>query len=541
MPIFSKGVYSLNSKKNAKTLDVKTDIRFSDKIEDPKVIDSNGRINIISSENLDMSTVSDGIKLHKLKPDGKLEDVNIKINVDKDSPSVLYINKSGTISEGEAYKLSITSKLKSINGTSLKEEFKGYFAVDYSFNLGLDGISDLNNERTLIICISDLHLGANDDYAELTQNREALVNFLEHVKISPNVGELVIVGDLIDEWFIPMHLDTFNGKTQQDFTKAVASNNKVVIDAFNNIIKDGKIKVTYVPGNHDLLINSEDIQSIMPGISEARDVRGLGAYTPPDLPEVIIEHGHRYNFYCAPDYSNQSLTQTDTILPPGYFFTRMATSSVMQGRPELDVTFPPVHKNELGEIQFLYFLYWNVWKGLITDFPVKEGMDAKVINTNIDGFNQFYAINDVLPYQNSEDGYIDVNLYNGIIETWDERQNKNLVPVKIPTNEAVLKGAFASHLDDQSGLQFFNNPDSDKKIVIFGHSHEARVITSFNEKQDKQVYVNSGTWIDKNKCTMTFVAIIPPKSEDSTPTFVNLYQYTPNGNIKKLNSQALEI
>lgn len=531
----------MNSKKIVKTLNVKIDIPFSEKKEDPLVIDPEGRINILFSEDVDMNTVPDGIKLYKIKSDGKQEDLNVEINVDNNSPSVLYMNKSESISEGESYKLSVTSKVKSINGTSLKEEFTNFFAVDYSFNLQAEGISTLNNERTLIICISDLHLGANDSYAELTQNREALVNFLEHVKISPNVKELVIAGDLIDEWFIPMHLDTFNGKTQMEFTKAVASNNKPVMDAFNDIIKDGKVKVTYVPGNHDLLINSEDIQSILPGISEARDVRGLGSYIPPDFPELIIEHGHRYNFYCAPDYSNQSLTQTDTILPPGYFFTRMATSSVVQGRPQIDVTFPPVHKNELGEIQFLYFLYWNVWKGLITDFPVKEGMDAKVINTQIDGFTEFYAINDVLPYQNSEDDYIDVNLYNGIIETWTQRQDKNLVQVKIPTNEAVLKGAFASHLDDQSCVQFFNNPGSDKKIVIFGHSHEARVITSYNEKQEKQVYVNSGTWIDKNKCTMTFVAIIPPKSKDSTLTYVNLYQYTQSGNIKKLKSEALQI
>lgn len=523
-----------------KSLNVEMNIPFSDKVENPSVIDSTERIKLVFSEDLDTGTIKDGIKLYKVKFDGKKQAVDFKIDMGENSLSVLYINKSEAISEGEEYKLSITDKVQSVSGSSLKEEFATYFAVDYSFNLTSEGISDLNNQRTLIICISDLHLGANDAYAELTTNRDALVNFLEHIRNSPNVKELVIAGDLIDEWFIPMHLDTFNGKTQLDFTKAVASNNKPVFDAFNNIIKDGKVKVTYVPGNHDLLIDSEDIQSIMPGICETRDVRGLGAYTPSDFPELVIEHGHRYNFYCAPDYSNQSLTQTDSILPPGYFFTRMATSSVIQGRPKLNVTFPSVEKNELGEDQFNYFLYWNVWKGLINDFPVEEGLDKKAINTGIDGFSEFYAINDFLPYQNSEDDYIDVNLYKGIIETWDERQSNNLVSVKIPTNEAVLKGAFASHLDEQSGVQFFNNPDSDKRIVIFGHSHEARVITSFNETGEKQVYVNSGTWIDKNQCTMTFVAVIPPKSKDSAPAYVNLYQYTAEGDIKNLESQALK-
>jgi UDP-2,3-diacylglucosamine pyrophosphatase LpxH len=532
----------LNSKEIVKPLlNIETNIPLSDKIEDPSIIDPTGKLNIIFSENLDMNTISDGIKLYKVKSNGKEIEEDIIIGSDENSASVFYISKSDNtdFTEGEEYKLHITGEVKSVSGASLKEEFINYFAVDYSFNLNSKGILDLNNQRTLILCISDLHLGANDSYAEINRNRDALVKFLDQVRTSPNVKDLIIAGDLIDEWFIPMNLDTFNGKTQLDFVKAVAVNNKPVIDAFNRIIKEGIIKVTYVPGNHDLLIDSEDIQSIMPGIFEARDVKGLGAFTPVDFPEIVIEHGHRYNFYCAPDFSNRSITQTDSILPPGYFFTRMATSSVIQGRPEKDSEIPSVSKNELGNVQYLYFLYWNVWKGLITSFPVKEGIDERVINTGIDGLNDFYAIRDFLPYQDPESGYIDVKLHKGIIESWDERQNNNLVPVKIPTEEAVLKGAFASHLDDQSAVQYFNNPDSRKRIVVFGHSHEARVITSFNEKQEKNVYVNSGTWIDKNECTMTFVVIIPQKSEDSAPAYVNLYQYSQSGDIKKLDSEVL--
>ncbi len=304
-----------------------------------------------------------------------------------------------------------------------------------------EGIPDLNDERSLILIISDLHLGADDTYTETKQNRDASVNFLKQVRYSSEVKELVIAGDLIDEWFIPMQVDTFNGKTQRDFVKVVAENNKSIFNALNDIIKDGNIKVTYVPGNHDILINSGDIQSILPGISEARDVKGLGAYVPPDFPELIIEHGHRYNFFCAPDFSNRPITHTESILPPGYFFTRMATSSVIEGRPENNVKLPVVYKNELGAEQLGYFLYWNVWKELITEFPVNEGIEEKVINTGIDGLTDFYAINDFLPYQDPETCYIDVNLHKGIIENWDERQDANLVPVKIPLEEAVLKAA----------------------------------------------------------------------------------------------------
>jgi UDP-2,3-diacylglucosamine pyrophosphatase LpxH len=490
---------------------------------------------------VDKKTIKDGIKLFKVRSDGKEIETDFEIAFNYNSPNILVINKSGkSLSKGEEYKLLISNKLKSINGTSLKEEFITYFAIDYMFNLENNGIPELNNDRSIIIVISDLHLGANDIYSEITQNRAVLVKFLKQVRLSPHIKELIIAGDLIDEWFIPMHVDTFNGKNQRDFVKDVAANNKPVIDAFNDIIKDENIKVTYIPGNHDILIDSGDIQNILPGISEARDVKGLGAYTPPDFPEMIIEHGHRYNFFCAPDFSNRHITRTDSILPPGYFFTRMATSSVMEGRPEKDVFLPVVQKNELGDDQFGYFLYWNIWKSLIQDFPLNEGLDENILKTGLDGLTSFYSINDFLPYQDSETGYIDVKLHKGIIESWDERQDNNLVPIKIPLQEAVLKAATADHLDDQSRVQFFENPDSNKRIVIFGHTHEARVITSLNDKGKKQIYVNSGTWIDKNKCTMTFVVIKPPNNEESAPIFVDLYQYSSKKGIKKLESQIIK-
>jgi UDP-2,3-diacylglucosamine pyrophosphatase LpxH len=411
--------------------------------------------------------------------------------------------------------------------------------VESDINEDVKSIEVVEGERSWIVCISDLHLGADDTYSELTKNRDALIDFLNWVRFSPNIKELVIAGDLLDEWFVPMHLDTFKGKTQMDFVKNVASNNKPVIDAFNDIINDGQIRLTYVPGNHDILITAEEIEAILPGINQARDVRGLGAYSPDYLPELVIEHGHRYNFFCAPDHSNRTVTQTDSILPTGYFFTRMATSSVVQGRPKIDMNIPIVTENELGEEQYLYYLYYKAWEKLINVFPVNEGINEPAIHTGIDGFTNSYAIKDVLPYQDPENNYINVNLYKGIVESWEERQANNLVPILIPTEEAILKAALSSHLDDQSANQFFINPNSNKRIVIFGHTHDARLITSYNENMDANVYVNSGTWIDSKDLTMTFVVVIPPKDDKSNKGYVGLYQYADEGKISKLDSQII--
>ena len=128
----------MNSKEIVKSLlNVETDIPLSDKIEDPSIIDPTGKLNIVFSENLDMNTVSDGIKLYKVESNGKEIEEDIIISSDENSTSVLSICKSDNtdFTEGEEYKLHITGEVKSVSGTSLKEEFTNYFAVDYSFNL----------------------------------------------------------------------------------------------------------------------------------------------------------------------------------------------------------------------------------------------------------------------------------------------------------------------------------------------------------------------------------------------------------------------
>lgn len=219
--------------------------------------------------------------------------------------------------------------------------------IKYKFNptktLSIEPFASENNKRDLVVVISDLHLGADLAYAELKDNGKPLENFLEKVKVSPNIKELVIAGDLVDEWFVPATIDTYQGKDQASFVKRIAETNKAVFDAFNRIIKEGNIKVTYVPGNHDLTVTAEQIESVLPGISQARDdVQGLGTYSPADLPQIAIEHGHRYNFFCAPDpISNQSVAP-GTIMPPRYFFTRIAALHVQQQCKTPAVTAPVV-------------------------------------------------------------------------------------------------------------------------------------------------------------------------------------------------------
>jgi len=395
----------------------------------------------------------------------------------------------------------------------------------------INPFSNGGNERNMIVILSDMHLGADLTYAECKNNLPSLEKLLKQIKASQNVKELVIAGDLLDEWFVPAPIDTYQGKDQKDFVQRIAEANKGVFDVLNSIIQEEKILVTYVPGNHDLTITEASVELILPGINQKRDPElGLGTYSPVGFPEIAIEHGHRYNFFCAPDpISNQDIAP-GTILPPGYFFTRIAALYVSQGHPTTGAETPPViTQNTSGdESQSLVFEYWKLWNWTLTTFKIENTFDEKIIVTNVDGFTGSFSVNELLPSQTTPGGFIDVNLYNGIQDNWLQRQAHNHVPVNIPAEQAIAGSATASEMDNQAKAQYFLNPESEVRIVVFGHTHVPKIEASNDHRGLKSIYANSGTWIDENgldSSAMNFVVITPQSNDASSQTHVKLYSF----------------
>lgn len=401
------------------------------------------------------------------------------------------------------------------------------------YGAALPGTASETTKRDTVLVISDIHLGADDAYSEMVKNRPALVSFLKETRLRPDIAELVIAGDLFDEWFTPSDRDTYDGGTQIDFMHRIGKNNKNVVDALNEIIGDGKIKVVYVPGNHDLLVDSRSVQAVLPGISEARDVRGLGTYIPAILPEAAIEHGHRYNLFCAPDPLSNAKTAPNSILPPGYFFTRMATTSVVQGKPRTGLrpepAPEPAKKSPL-------FLYRKVWEALFNELPTSDDYDKPTIRTNIDGFTETYSLKDLIPEVSGSE-LKKPRLFADMLERWRERSEANLVPVEIPIERALIGAASSDETDEQANIQYFLNPKSDKRIVVFGHTHAERLKAHTTHDGKKALYVNSGTWIDRNPDgeTQTFVEIRKKDGEIG----VYLFRYGDGGTTELLKSEKL--
>lgn len=407
----------------------------------------------------------------------------------------------------------------------------------------IDPFNNGSNQRNMIVVISDLHLGPDLAYTECKNNLKALEKLLYKIKNSANVKELVIAGDMLDEWFVPANIDTYNGQSQANYVQRIATTNKGVIDAFNAIIQEGKILVTYVPGNHDLTITAENISLILPGINQARDTSlGLGTYVPNNLPILAIEHGHRYNFFCAPDpISNQTIAP-GSITPPGYFFTRIAALHVAQECTIAGDTIPELSLNTTGgESQTLLYAYWKLWQWAINALPIENKFDEELIVTNINGFSGNFSVNDLIPFQLTNGGEIDVNLFKGVQDSWSQRQALNNVPVNIPTLQAIKNSASSTESDNQAKTQYFLNPNSNKRIVIFGHSHDAKIIASTNTNGQKTIYANSGTWVDHNNIaptTTNFVVITPQTSDASSKTYVKLYNYM-NETVTKMSEDSM--
>jgi UDP-2,3-diacylglucosamine pyrophosphatase LpxH len=528
--IFVFGVFSIVNPYSVQAkggMTVKANISMSNAEDDPSVNNSIQTIKLTFSEPLDSSSITGKVKIYKIDANGKRIEEPCVVRVDSAKPTIININnkKIEKFAEGQEYKIVISSDIKSTTGITMGKNFIGYFATNYTFSLA--NATESNSIRSQIVVISDLHLGVDDAFAELKNNKQALVDFLNQIKNSPKVKELVIAGDLFDGWFLPM--DFVMPSIESTFWDRVAANNKTVVEAFNAIIRAGEIKVTYVPGNHDLLLTKADVDRVFPGINQARDdVQGLGTYTTGPNSEIAIEHGHKYNFFCAPDQiSNRDITNnTTSILPPGYFFTRIAASSVIEGHPATSNLFPNITPNIKNDSQLNAFVYWNIWKTLMTVLPVNEKFADKVIKTNVDGFKLDYAINDLIPQLNAGTGNFDMNLYKGIQDTWDARQTQNGVKVKIPTKDAIAKASDNPFTDSQAKTQIFDC-DASKRIVVFGHTHVAEILPMSNLQDEKTIYANSGTWIDNAQGypTMTFVVVTPPKAGTDTE-FVNLYKYS---------------
>jgi len=390
---------------------------------------------------------------------------------------------------------------------------------------------DIKNK---VVVVSDIHLGIDDRYSEDVKNRPVFIEFLKRLENTADVGELVIAGDFLDEWYLSLTYPAYNDSGK--FYRQVIKNNQGVFDELNVLIKKG-IKLTYVPGNHDMLLDGDILDEALPGINQARDARGLGAYVTGVRNEIVIEHGHRYDVFSAPDsVSNKDITgDVASILPPGYFYARVAASWVLQGCPMIKKDYPEIDvvpDVKTNPDQYGAYLYYRIWSGqfnLITPF---ERFEDRVVDIKLNGYNGKYSIKDFYPVLQSDGTISAPVLFKDYQRTWDKNQDINRVGVKNSFIEAVAGTLSGDYFFDQAKKQYLENPNEHVDVVVFGHTHRPMLkkLPNFEGKY----YANSGSWIDKNTfhpAASTFAVVTTTDSLDKA----EVYEYYRDGTIKPLN------
>lgn len=381
-----------------------------------------------------------------------------------------------------------------------------------------------------IVVISDIHLGIDDSMSENVENKPILINFLKRLQKTKDVRELVIAGDFLDEWYLALDYPAYPDSS--DFYRKVIANNKEVFDELKNVMASG-IKLVYIVGNHDMLLESGVLNEALPGIVQARDGKGLGVYYTGDRNEIVIEHCHRYDVFSAPDtITNKEITGGETTLPPGYFFARIAASWVIQGRLDIQRDYPVItaapDKNTDSD-QYDAYLYHRVLGTALSAVTPNEGFADKVLGMDIDGYHGHYSIQDLYPVLGADESITAPVLYKNFQRTWDERQRVNSVKVKNSFEQAVTGALDSGFYFEQAKVQYLQNPDENISVVVFGHTH----IPVFEKMESGKFYINDGTWIDHNSnapFTRTFAVITTGEANNAA-----LYTYNANGTLTDIS------
>ncbi len=351
--------------------------------------------------------------------------------------------------------------------------------------------------RNKLVFISDLHMNVDGSYSWLVKHAPDLAQFLGDLNKRDDVAELIILGDLLDDWVCPV------ADTPQTFSDVLSANyNNGVVPALQEVCHNKEIDVTYVTGNHDMLSfkteNKDVIFGTFPEMHIISDSPGLGAYTKDDV--IWAEHGHRYTLFNAPD----TWSRQGGHLPMGYSISRFAASkSLAEGRafttPEvLDLFFnsPSQVQQYLDEAGYDEAVGGVIDDALIIavfnaiDLWSGHGPFSRFNMDHLDGFTKDPMVEEI------------AFMYDKIFSDWPDRQNI------VSHYEALFNEL--GHLNSAANL-LFNMPEriEDRypftpRIILFGHTHKAAF--QYHSNDVETIYVNTGTWIDRQP-NMTWAEI----------------------------------
>jgi len=340
---------------------------------------------------------------------------------------------------------------------------------------------------------------------------QMLADFLGDVVKAPDVSDLVVLGDLLDQWICPTEFDPTHFQTV-----AKAKQNTDIITNLNQIADHKDINLHYVHGNHDMLLAKEELKKIIPGVIFHGENPGEGVF---EADGLAAEHGSMYSMFCSPD----TWSFPGGSLPLGFFISRVVThKEAVFGEKEnfLDMVVQLIKNMEKSPQ-----LARDVFESIARDccLPHKGKIDMAKLDHNPDTL----TVDDV------------ADRYATLFKTWGQNT---------PTGFTSLEGVM-SEVEGlaQSACKAYFKEDK-AKIVVMGHTHVWKLDgymlgkcfprNPFKRVPCTHIYANSGTWInEKSLCTYVETEI----DRDKGRHYVRVFQYTDSGEKKLLKERFVKL
>jgi len=310
-----------------------------------------------------------------------------------------------------------------------------------------------------VVFISDVHMGAGKkpkagkhSYDWLSKKEaDSLAKLVLLLKDSGDVAEVVLLGDMIDDWVCPVD------EKPPSYGEILSAEVNTLLVKRLRELSDSK-KVIYMPGNHDMGVKANTIKEAFPNMKYGGSAQHCSRYI---NGRVHAEHGCAYTMFNAPDPLNDPRQQ----LPLGYFISRMvATMEANTGTGERH--------------------YWKY----LDDFLESLG-PQRLAASVFEAVQEDAGLPDDFHFQMNNrklDAQSVKSRYSGLYDQWVELHGPGRAM------NAVIGEFYLGRIADRIAKK------GNAKIIVLGHSHNSTVDKDSLFVEDR-IYANCGTWCDSNK------------------------------------------
>jgi UDP-2,3-diacylglucosamine pyrophosphatase LpxH len=302
-------------------------------------------------------------------------------------------------------------------------------------------------------------------------------NFLEYLNDPRAVQEVIILGDLMDDWVYPV--DVVPPSLEEIVDAPI---NKNIVGALKRLTENEEIRVIYMPGNHDMGVTEELVRD---KFGEKMVFGGKTLHNSVyRTSRLRAEHGSAYSLFNAPP----SQYGVDARMPLGYFISRVvATRARNTGKTKRHYWS---FADDLLEMVGPQKLAACVFEAVLEEAGLENETQIKMRRRDITAKPKTKKDDD-----KEEDcvciaaGEVKEKFAN-LYDLWEEHNGKGS-GFRAVMAETGLLGRVADRLCTQS----------DTNIVVFGHSHDWKVDKDAWFVKNR-IYANCGTWCDEKKsCT----------------------------------------